>query len=187
MHFIFYPRSMRVSDGLHYLIFCLLVQLFLGFIDDSDHLPIKFTRPITWLASSLGFLVLQDAQSGTLGIFDFWLLSLVQYGHIEGRCDFFALNVLWVPSFILRGIPSIVPSFQRFWRGPEVVWITWGLFLRNLVLSIRLDYLAVSLLLPGCLIHSTDIVWRNSCGIVLAPWVPSDKGAPGFLEGLFFF
>ena len=37
---------------------------------------------------------------------------------VERSC---ALSVLWVSALLLRGIPSIVLSFWRFWRGVQIV------------------------------------------------------------------
>ena len=42
----------------------------------------------------------------------------------------------------------------------------------------------VSILYLVWLIHLVAIGYRSYCGIILIPWLPSDKGAPTFLEGL---
>ena len=66
-----------------------------------------------------------------------------------GLANFCTLAVLWVFAMLLRGLPLIFPYIWRFWRGSEVVWGTWCLLPRNLVLRIRPDYIGYLPLVAG--------------------------------------
>ena len=76
-----------------------------------------------FIVHNLGYLILLDSHP---------FLILTPWGSEW----FYTLTVLWFPSMLLRGIPSILPSLWRFGRVSKIVCGTWCLFLRNRLLRI---------------------------------------------------
>ena len=67
--------------------------------------------------------------SNPLDIWFWWLLSRVQYGKFP------------VCPYMFLGVPFNWIIFEVFEGIYKVVWGTWGLFMRDLILMIRLDFL----------------------------------------------
>ena len=73
-------------------------------------------------------------------------------------------------------------AFSEPWNGLVKLWALSA----QLGLRIYSSLLVIYLFFPGCLVHLADIGWQSSCGIILVPWFPSDKGDLKFSEGLLF-
>ena len=90
----------------------LLERHFLGLFGELDPPPVKFTLPLTWLASAR-FFVLQGAQSNTLDIWFLWLLSHIWLVNLWGRHAFRELSVLYVPNYHPPPPPSVRSTVLR--------------------------------------------------------------------------
>ena len=166
----FYPRSMCLSGGLNYLILSLPVRPFSGLVGEATPPPINFTLPLLRPAYALDFFIFTRFVVKHLGSFLLlaskpcliWKVSWGIRSTLEGPFGCFICWLFW------RGLQSgqVNLGVLSAWPG------TWIYVLILFMLS---------LLLPGCLVHSSATGWRLSCGIILVPWFPSDtKGSEVF-------
>ena len=144
----------------------------LGLVGEADSPPICLHSPPAQLSLALGFYFYKVCSPTP------WILALYGFSSVS------------IQYKLLRGL---LCCLGYFWLFPVLTFFEGalklsgeleGAFCTNLYWGYVLIFSAVSLSYTGWPIHSADIVWRHSCGIILVPGFPSDKGAPKFLEGL---
>ena len=111
-----------------------------GLLARCIFLPSFYTRPLAWLASRPGFF-LQGAHSNTLDIFFRCILRRVWSVNLEGRRAS-AHSLSCKGPLYSWGVSLWLPCLsEKIGWGSEVVWGTWGLLPRNLVLRICPNFL----------------------------------------------
>ena len=165
------PLLKRIQDGLH-LLSCACQNVPFG---------------VGWkgIFSSYIFTLAYGSVGSSPEIFCFTRCILRQFGYLISLA-FSDVSILenllrallcsWVSLWLFRVLTFSegAPKWSGELEG--TLWATWSL-------GYVIIFLAVSLLSSGCLVHLVAIVWQRSCGVILVPWGPSDKGDPRFFGG----
>ena len=143
-----------------------------GLVGEANYPPMCSYLPLVQLDISLDFWFYK-VYSPTPWIFSFSGFSPVSI--LENLLR--ALLCSWWSFWLFRVLTFSEGDLK--WSGElegafYATWYWWSILI----------LLVVYLLSPGFLVHSSAIGWHCSCGIILVPWFPYDKGAPKFSEGL---